>query len=128
MQIPLTFRLIYYGLRAMLRAGLLFFCAWLIFIPATAEEARALGAPADTAFPLGMAQMRTARALLALAPERSYALLAFASGGELHPLMVKLVLTELASGRAVPGRASQSALPAPQTDRAITGPRFIKVD
>ncbi|MEO1637817.1 MAG: hypothetical protein AAFU41_01050 [Pseudomonadota bacterium] len=128
MQIPLTFRLVYHTVRSAIRAALLFFCAWLVFIPATAAEVEALGAQPGTQYPPGLRPMRSARAFVAIAPDRAYSLLATASGQDISPLFVRLIMVEVASGRAAAAAAASTAESPAQNTRDIDGPRFIQVD
>ena len=134
MQLPLTLRLVYHGARALIRAALLFFCAWLLLIPATAEEKRTLGAQAHEQYPEGLRPMRTARAVVNFAPDRVYVLMARAAGPEASPFLIRIMMMQIATGQIRPG-ANQAGpnstierSTAPQSDRSIEGPRFIQVD
>lgn len=126
MQLPLTLRLLYHGVRSFVRAGLLFFIAWVIFIPANAEERAALNAPEAQQYPLGLRPMRSARAIFLVAPDRTYDLMARAMGPEISPLLLRLVISQMAAGNVLP--AGVQTDPDNNSDRDMDGARFIKVD
>ncbi len=126
MKIPLTLRLAFHGFRSAVRAAILFFCAWLVFIPATAEEQVALGASAEDRYPVGLRSMRTARAVVAIAPDRFYVLVAGMIGDGISPLFVRVAMTQLATGAGKP--ATMQTDSGGQSNRDIEGPRFIQVD
>lgn len=123
---PFTLRLAYHSFRATFRAGLLLLCAWLILIPATDNEAQALGASEGTQYPLGLRPMRTAQVIVAVAPDPAYALIALGLGPEFTPWMVKIMIQQMALGRVLP--ASATVENRIQSDRDIDGPRFIQID
>ena len=126
MQMPLTLRLAYHSFRAVIRAGLLLLCAWLILIPASETEAQALGASTGEQYPLGLRPMRTAQIVVAVAPDPAYGLIALGLGPEFSPWMVKIIMQQMALGRVLPqGVSVQDRL---QSDRDIDGPRFIQID
>ena len=126
MHIPFTLRLAFHGFRSAMRAAMLFFCAWLVFIPANAEEQAALGASADERYPIGLRPMRSARAVVAIAPDRFYVLVAGMMGDSISPLFVRIAMTQLAAGAGKP--ATMQTDSGIQSDRDIDGPRFIQVD
>jgi hypothetical protein len=141
LRIPLTFRLVFHGFRAALRAGLLLFCAWLIFIPATEHENTELGAQPGTAYPLGLRPMRAAKVIVAVAPPYIYTLAARIIEPPVPAFAVEIMLNQMAAGRVLPASmqtGTARTVPAQPTivqtdtgivsDRAIAGPRFIKVD
>lgn len=128
MKIPFTLRLAYHGLRATVRAGLLFLCAWLFLIPATAEDVAALGAKDGTAYPNGLRMMRVAKIVVAVAPPRAYDLIAMGLPQDVSPLMVRIAMTQMAAGYVLPASTRQSGTPTTESSRDIDGPRFIKVD
>ena len=123
---PFTLRLMYHSVRAVIRAGILLFLAWIVFVPATADEATALGADPDTQYPAGLRPMRTAQMIVAIAPDPAYDLMARVAGAEMRPWMIKLVMQQMAQGRVLPPSATVNE--PPQTARDIDGPRFIQVD
>lgn len=125
MKLPFTLRLSYYAFRAAVRASLLFFCAWLVFIPATATEQAALGVPPQTAYPFGLRQMRAAQIMVTVAPERASQIMSFVSRGTLSPFLARMLLNELASGRVSLPPQGQSTQPQPQPS---DGAKFIKVE
>lgn len=129
MKLPLTLRLAFHGFRAATQAGFLFICAWLAFIPANINEQNALGAEPGTQFPEGLRPMRAARVIVAVTPESAYQLIATVGGRGLSPLMVQVVLLQIATGRV---QVQATTDPAQTTDSArdidINGPRFIQVD
>ncbi len=125
---PLTLRLAYHSFRAVVRAGLLLVCAWVIFIPANANEQQALGAAEGTQNPLGLRPMRIARVIVAIAPERTYDLIAMVAGADISPLYVRLAMMQIASGRVLPASASTTPKPSIESSRDIKGPRFIQID
>ncbi len=126
MKIPFTLRLAYHGVRVALRVAVLFFCAWLVFIPANAEERAALGASADQQYPLGLRPMRTARAIVLVAPDRFYGFAADMFGPEVSPLMLRIAMLRLAAGIPPPGNMQAGS--EQSNGRDIDGPKFIQVD
>jgi len=123
---PFTLRLIAYGLRATVRAGLLFLCAWLFLIPASAADNDRLGARPDTTYPRGLREMRAAQVFVAVAPPQAYAAVGALVAPNVPPYAIKLGLMQLAAGNVVPA----SAVPEeePYSARDIEGPKFIRVD
>lgn len=130
MKIPFTLRLVYYGFRAAVRAGLLFLCAWLLLIPATAQEVTALGAKDGTTYPAGLRMMRSARIVVAVAPPRAYELIAMALPQDISPFMVQIAMVQMAAGNVLPASMREDSALASEfeSDRDIDGPRFITVD
>ena len=145
MHIPLTFRLVFHGFRAVARASVLFICAWLLLIPANAAEVDALGAEAGTKFPAGLRPMRTARVIVAVAPPYTYTLISNILGPETPAIAVRFLMNQMAAGRLRPPTAQDDDVTPVTTDPGITnpgidigtstdsgrdiaGPRFIKVD
>lgn len=126
MQIPFTLRFAYHSFRAIIRAGLLFICAWVLLIPANATEISALGASQDTQYPYGLRMMRTAKVIVTIAPDRAYDVIAMVAGAEISPLLVRVAFIQMAAGRVLPAGASRE--PMQQNDRDIDGPRFIQID
>ena len=122
MQLPLTVRLMYHGLRAAIVGGLVLATGWVAFVPATTAERDALGAGIGTSYPDGLRAMRAAQIFVAIAPDPAYDLAARAIGPEMQPWMLRLALSQLAAGNVpdVPEAASNT--------RDIDGPRFIQVD
>jgi hypothetical protein len=125
---PFTLRLAYHALGAVSRAGLLLFVAWLMLIPANENEAEALGTTTRNQYPSGLRAMRTARVVVAIAPERTYDIMAFALGPDIAPWMVRLGMMQMAAGNLLPTTASIPEPGSAQSDRDISGPRFIQVD
>ena len=126
----------FHSFRALVRAGLLMLCAWLLFIPANPSEVEALGARPGTSFPEGLRPMRAAQAIVAVAPPYSYTLIARVIGPSAPPIGVEFMMKQMAAGRMLP-RTVQSRPAQPTivqtgtettSDRDIEGPRFIKVD
>lgn len=128
MKIPFTLRLAYHGFRATLRAGLLFVCAWIFLIPASADDITALGAREGTAYPPGLRMMRAAKVVVAIAPPRVYDMMAVALPQGVSPLMVRIAMTQMASGYVFPASTRVKPASPRQSDRDMDGPRFIKVD
>lgn len=129
MRIPFTLRLAYHGFRAVLRAGLLFLCAWIFFIPATAKENAALGATDAGPYPAGLRMMRTAKVIVTVAPPRAYDLIAMGLQRDISPLMVRIAMIQMAAGNVLPASTRGNGLPSTRSDRSdIDGARFIKVD
>lgn len=128
MKIPFTLRLAYHGFRATVRAGLLFLCAWIFLIPATAEDVTALGAKEGTTYPVGLRAMRAAKVIVAVAPPRAYDLIAMGLPQGISPLMVRIAMTQMAMGNVLPASTRGNGLGGPESDRDIEGPRFIKID
>jgi hypothetical protein len=123
---PLTLRLAYHSFRAVVRAGILFVCAWLVLIPANANEQAALGAEPGTQYPTGLRPMRTARVIVAIAPDQAYTIIAAVAGKGMSPLMVRIAMIQIASGHVMPQSAQTE--PSNKSARDIDGPRFIQVD
>ncbi|SFS01129.1 hypothetical protein [Yoonia litorea] len=123
MQLPLTVRLMFHGLRAAIIGALILMAGWIAFIPANSAEAAALDAAAGDGFPEGLRAMRAARIILAIAPDTAYELAARSIGPEVSGWMVRLILTQVAAGN-VPQLHEQQR----SSNREIAGPRFIQVD
>ncbi|MCK0096571.1 hypothetical protein MWU60_13400 [Yoonia sp. F2084L] len=128
MKLPFTLRLVYHTARATVRAGLLAVLAWLIFVPATATEVTALGARDGTQYPAGLRTMRVARVVVAVAPPRTYDMIAMVVGPDISPLMIRLAMTQMAAGNVLPASTRQKPIGTIESDRDIPGPRFIQVD
>ena len=129
LRIPFTFRLVFHGVRSVMRAGLLFFCAWLVFVPASPDEQAALGAEWTEKYPTGLRPMRSAQAVVAIAPDRFYVVLAEVMGPDVSPLFVRIAMAQLATGAIGPSPGERRTTSATaRSDRNIDGPRFIKVD
>lgn len=128
MKLPFTLRLAYHGFRATVRAGLLLFIAWLIFIPANESEVTALGAKADSEYPAGLRAMRTARVVVAIAPQRWYDLIAAVMGPEVSPVLIQIAMNQMALGQVLPASTRDPTDTEFETSRDIDGPRFIKID
>ncbi|PJI85163.1 hypothetical protein BC777_3161 [Yoonia maricola] len=128
MKIPLTLRLAYHGFRATVRAGLLFFLAWVFLIPASASETTALGARDGATYPAGLRMMRVAKVVVAVAPPRAYDLIAMGLRRDISPLMVRVAFTQIAAGNVMPASTRGNGMPVLESDRDIEGPRFITVD
>ncbi|MDP5085106.1 MAG: hypothetical protein NWQ23_06770 [Yoonia sp.] len=128
MQMPFTLRLIYHSFRAIVRAGFVLMLAWIIFIPANANEVTALGAREGTQYPEGLRIMRTARVVVAVAPQRAYDLIATMIGPNMSPVLVQIGINQLAAGYVPPTSSQEPIAPEFETSRDIEGPRFIQVD
>ncbi len=128
MQIPFTLRLAFHGLRAGVRAAVIFFGAWIFLVPATADDVAALGAERGTQYPPGLRIMRSAKVIVAVAPPHAYDLIASASEQDISPWMVRLALTQMAAGYVRPPESWQNDTPPVTSDRDLDGPRFIKVN
>ena len=128
MKIPFTLRLAYHGFRAVVRAGLLFLCAWISLIPANVQDIAALGAPEGQRYPAGLRMMRAAKVFVAVAPPAAYDIVAIGLPQNIPPFMVRVALVQMAAGHVLPASTRQSPNAAPQSSRDIDGPRFIVVD
>ena len=131
MKLPLTVRLMYHGLRATIAGGLILVIGWIVFIPASRAEAEALGVDGLVRYPYGLREMRVARVFVAIAPDNAYDLAARFSGQDLQPWMLRLIVSQVASGnvpRPPQGTQQGGAATPPDSARAIEGPRFIQVD
>jgi hypothetical protein len=126
LKIPFTLRFAYYSFRAVVRAGLLFLCAWIFLIPATAEDITALGAPEGQRYPMGLRMMRAAKVFVVVAPPRAYDMLAMGLPQDVPPFMVRVALMQMAAGNVMPASTRQP--PITPSGRDIDGPRFIQVD
>jgi hypothetical protein len=120
--------LAYYAFRASVRAGLLLAAAWLMFIPANANEVTALSASEGTAYPTGLRTMRVARVITKAAPPQTYTIIAAAMGPDISPWMVEIAMNQMALGNVLPESASRSSPDTNDSSRDIDGPRFIQVD
>ncbi len=120
---PLTFRLIFHGLRSIWIAVFLAIAAWLIFVPATQAERAALGNATLADSSMALAQMRVARVVVHFAPERAAKMLSRASGGEYSEEFAGMVLRQLANGPQV--QSTPEPLP---EDRSAGGAKFVTVD
>ena len=129
-RMPFTLRLLYHGAHAALIGGMILIGGWVAFVPATAAESEALGAPPAQDRPQGLYQMRTAQALMKVTPDRAYVAAADVLGPDVTPLMVRLGVIFVASGGLGPknGPLPATAPPAQPQGRTIEGPRFIQVD
>ena len=116
MRLPLTLRLIAAILRSTVLAFAITMAGWLIFVPATAAEIRALG---GTVQPVALAQMRAARALLHFAPNRSAQFLSRASRGQMSPELIGMLLRQVA---AEPG-----AQDGPPDANRVDGAKFVTI-
>lgn len=127
MKVPFTLRLAYYSFRATLRAGLLFLCAWVFLIPATAAEMTSLGAKDGATYPAGLRMMRVARVIVAVAPPRTYDLVARGLPQDISPLILRIAMTQMAAGY-VPASTHGNGAPTSDSDNDVNGPQFIKVE
>lgn len=123
---PFTLRLAYHSFRAVVRAGLLLVLAWLLLIPATAEETDALGARAGMAYPSGLRAMRTAQIVVAVAPPQTYGWIGSMVSPQMPAVAVEFAMNQMAAGVILPKSASRTD--APHSARDIEGPKFIRVD
>jgi hypothetical protein len=128
MKIPFTLRLAYHSLRATIRAGLIFVCAWIFLIPANASDREALGVRTSSQYPPGLRMMRTARIVVAVAPPQAYEMIAMGVGRGISPLMVRIAFVQMAAGNVMPPSTRAGSLPTNGSDRDIAGPKFIQVD
>lgn len=128
MKLPFTLRLTYYIFRASVRAGVLLAAAWLVFIPANANEVTALSAQEGTAYPTGLRTMRVARIITKVAPPQTYTIMAMALGPDISPWMIEIAMNQMALGNVLPDSASRSSPETIESSRDIRGPRFIQVD
>ena len=125
MRLPLTLRLAYYTLRIGVLCAFLATAAWIMLVPATSTEQAALNATTDVERPLGLVQMRTARIIMAVAPDRFYDMAAQIMGDDVSPILVRAAIAMTASGALPPGLSQGQAQP---NSRSIDGPRFVTVD
>lgn len=126
MKLPLTLRIAYHSFRSVIRAALLFFIAWIIFIPASADENVALGVSQDVQYPPGLRTMRMAQVVVTVAPPQLYTLVARASGRDIPPFLIQVAMMQMAAGNVLP--ATAKVAPKIESSREIDGPRFIQVD
>ena len=128
MKMPFTLRLAYHGVRATVRAGLLFLLAWIFLIPASAAEVTALGAREGNTYPPGLRMMRAAKVVVTVAPDRTYDMMAMVLPQDVAPLMVRIAMTQMANGYVLPASTRVDPNAPPPSARDIEGPRFITVD
>ena len=119
---PLTLRLIFHGIRSVWIAALLALIAWLTLVPATQAERAALGDGIAQAQPLGLAQMRVARAMVHFAPEYAAQMLSRATQGEISPELAGMLLRHIAAGPNT--RVTQPN----GSSRDAGGAKFVQVD
>ncbi len=133
MRLPLTLRIAYHGFRAGMTGLLVALIAWLVFIPATPQERAALGAGIGQERPVGLPQMRMARALVHFAPDRAARMLSRASNGEISPQLAGMLLRDLAAGPVQRKEAFERVVVAPpEPDQAparqVGGAKFLRTD
>ncbi len=133
MRLPLTLRIAYHGFRAGMTGLLVALIAWLVFIPATPQERAALGAGIGQERPVGLPQMRMARALVHFAPDRAARMLSRASNGEISPQLAGMLLRDLAAGPVQRKEAFERVVVAPPNPdqapaRQVGGAKFLRTD
>jgi hypothetical protein len=121
MQMPLTLRLIFHGLRGIMLALTITLLGWVLLVPATAAERAALNAPLGAPSPDGLLELRIARAMIHFAPERSARMLSRASDGEISPELAAMILRDIATG-------TQDAVDDPAPPRRAIGAKVVTVD
>ncbi len=121
---PLTFRLLFHGVRSVWIALALALIVWLTMVPATQAERAALGNSPFATTPFSLAQMRVARVMVHFAPERASKLLSQASGGAISPELAGMYLREMAGepSRGLPQTEQVNAT------RSVGGAKFVTVD
>lgn len=120
---PLTFRLLFHGLRSLWIAVILAMGIWLMFVPATQAERTTLGNSPVAQSSLALAQMRIARVVVHFAPERAAQMLSRASDGEISPEFAGMLLRQIANGPQM--ETIPDAVP---EGRSVGGAKFVTVD
>ncbi len=124
---PLTFRLLFHGVRSVWVAGALALIVWLTMVPASQAERAALGRSIIPPSPFSLAQMRIARVFVHVAPERAAQLVSRASDGAVSPELAGMMLRDMAGD--VTGQFPQvDTLQTVDTGRSVGGAKFVTVD
>ena len=130
MRLPLTLRLVYHAARAGSLALIFMIAGWLLLVPASPSERQALGAQFGDDSPVGLTQMRIARAMVHFAPDYAARRLSRASGGTISPELAGMLLRDVAKGPAARNAAFESvtqpeaAAPLSQ-QRRTSGAKFV---
>jgi hypothetical protein len=132
MRLPLTLRLAYHGFRSGMTGLLIALFGWLAFVPATPQERAALGAGIGVERPIGLPQMRMARALVYFAPDRAARMMSDASNGQISPQLAGMLLRDLAAGPVQQREAFERVVNAPEggqtSAREAGGAKFVRTD
>lgn len=125
---PLTLRILYHGLRGAWSGFLIASAGWITLVGVTPAERAALGSPGHIDRPQGLLEMRMARMMVHVAPERAAAMLSDASNGEISPELAGMMLREIANG-PVASRAAfdEMTRPAPQDNSVADGAKRVQV-
>ncbi|WP_341366631.1 hypothetical protein [Yoonia sp. BS5-3] len=121
---PLTFRLIFHGLRSIWIAIFLALTIWLVFVPATQAERNALTDSPIAQSGFALTQMRVARLMVHFAPERAANMISRASNGEISPEYAGMLLRHLANGSPT----MQPVVTEEPTTRSVGDAKFVTID
>ncbi|MDX8347428.1 hypothetical protein SLH49_05455 [Cognatiyoonia sp. IB215446] len=124
---PLTFRLLFHGIRSLWVAALLALIAWLTLVPASQAERAALGNDPLARTSFALSQMRIARIVVHFAPERAANLLSRASGGDISPELAGMLLRDIARNN-VEEDPQFEVVETTRTTRSVGGAKFVTVD
>ena len=124
---PLTFRLLFHGVRSLWIACVLAVIVWLTLVPPTLAERNALGNSPFQQTGVALAQMRIARLVVHFAPDRAATMLSNASNGEISPELAGMLLRQIASGPVGLETEMQTISP-PAQERSVGGAKFVTVD
>lgn len=126
---PFTLRLAFHCVRSAWVALLIFLVGWVALVPATEDEIAAIGAVSDIERPLGLMQLRVARAMVHIAPDRAARAISRASDGEISPELAGMLLRDIADGAAVRAANDAVVFDEPvgvEPRRGSTGAKFIQ--
>lgn len=123
---PLTFRLLFHGFRSLWVATFLALAAWLMLVPASQAERAALGNDPLARTSFALAQMRVARVVVYVAPERAANLLSRATGGDISPELAGMLLRDMA--RNTKTDPQYESVETNGTTRSVGGAKFVTVD
>lgn len=127
---PLTLRLIFHSIHGIWAAAMITVVGWVTLVPATPAERAALGAQVGVERPDGLVQMRIARAMIHVAPERAARVLSKATGGDLSPELAAMLLRDIAAGPTA-RQANNEALgltPHASERSGADGAKFVQID
>ncbi|MDX8353913.1 hypothetical protein [Cognatiyoonia sp. IB215182] len=124
---PLTFRLLFHGIRSLWVAALLALIAWLTLVPASQAERAALGNDPLARTSFALSQMRIARIVVHFAPERAANLLSRASGGDISPELAGMLLRDIARNNTQENPQFEVVGTTSNT-RSVGGAKFVTVD
>jgi len=128
---PFTLRLAFHAFRGAWAGMFIFLAGWIVFVPASDDELASLGVQAGSERPVGLVQLRAARAMVHFAPNRAANVFSRATDGEISPELAGMLLRDAADGAAIRA-ANNAAILEQQTSgnnlRSSTGAKFIQAN